>query len=557
MKWIKKRRYFLNEAKIKDIILPRQASEIKNTWGEKWLDYEEVHPTESIEQGKWKLSEEDKIKVLNAFFSSDISVVFSIFSKLSDKFNDVFKKSVDIDFISKSKGDPEKWSTILREVNIQKPRIDLLIYLYEPIFKNISVTETKASEIIKRDESGLPIKNEKGEVEKISKEPGDPIFSKNLVNILGFIESYNRCYADDQVNISEFRSNIYIDSLIGNARHDHNTEYRTNYEIFDKDIYLSITHNPKEILNLSISKFYSSCQHLYNGGYRMRLLGNIFDPNSIPAFLIFETPIFWGKDKISDNLPLARVIIRSIEQFDEKSNSNLFFDRSYPDRLREIFYSIIEKYTKNKRNADNTSTYVWSPDIDPSDEDKLEQPYMDMLKLEKSLTIGSNTKNIYLNSNRDWTKVKISPKLNLDSIVIETEQIPESLFKSDLKAKWIKFKFMSLNNLSSFSSLNTESLAFDKCKISPEMLNGITNLKKLRFSNCDIESVNLKGINNLDELQIIYSIDPEKNIKEIIGDLNMKELHLSSDVLSNPENKKFINYLKSKKTIVKIVGPNI
>lgn len=558
MIWIKKRNSFLNEAKIRDKVLPRQAQEIKITWGEKWLDYEEVSPTENIEQGKWKLSEEDKIKVLNKFFDTNIEKIFEIFSKLSDKFNDVLKGSIDIDLISKNNyGEKEKWEIVLKEININKPKIDLIIYLYEPIFKNLSVNETKASEVIKRDDAGKPIKNEKEEIIKEKKEPGDPIYSNNLVNIVGFIESYNRCYSEDQIDINEFRLNKNISSLISFAKQDHGTEYRTSYEIFDKDVYLSITHDPKDILNMSISKFFASCQHLYTGGYKSRLLGNIFDPNSIPAFLIFESPIFWGKEKISDQLPLSRLIIRSIETFDEKSKSKIFFDRSYPDRMKDVFWEIIEKYTKNKQDRTGVDEYVWAPDIDLNDEGELHEPYMDSIGVKKSITIGSNTKNIYLNNIRDWTKVKISPKLVLDSIVIETEKIPEDLFKINLKSNWIKFKFMVINDLSKFSKISTESLAFDKCKINPEMLKGITNLKKLRFSNCDVSSLDIKSLPNLEDLQLIFSLDKELKLKDIIGDLNLKNLTISSDILKDPDNKEFIKKLKSKKISIKIVGPSI
>ena len=39
MKWIKSREQYLNEAKIRDVILPRQAKEVAEVWGEKYLDY--------------------------------------------------------------------------------------------------------------------------------------------------------------------------------------------------------------------------------------------------------------------------------------------------------------------------------------------------------------------------------------------------------------------------------------------------------------------------------------------------------------------------------------
>ena len=56
MKWIKSRNQYINEAKLRDVILPRQAKEVSNVWGEKYLDYEEVTPTDKIIQGKWSAS---------------------------------------------------------------------------------------------------------------------------------------------------------------------------------------------------------------------------------------------------------------------------------------------------------------------------------------------------------------------------------------------------------------------------------------------------------------------------------------------------------------------
>ena len=50
MKWIKSRQNYLNEAKLKDVIFPRQARQVRSQWGEKYLDYEEVEPTTKIKQ---------------------------------------------------------------------------------------------------------------------------------------------------------------------------------------------------------------------------------------------------------------------------------------------------------------------------------------------------------------------------------------------------------------------------------------------------------------------------------------------------------------------------
>ena len=82
MKFIKSRNKFLNEekeAKIRELILPRQAAAIKEKWGEKYLDYEEIIPTDKIKQGKWKLTDEDKDAVLGAFFQTNMTSVNRFF----------------------------------------------------------------------------------------------------------------------------------------------------------------------------------------------------------------------------------------------------------------------------------------------------------------------------------------------------------------------------------------------------------------------------------------------------------------------------------------------
>ena len=82
MKWIKDRNKFLNEAKLRDVIFARQAKEVSRIWGEKFLDYEEVTATDKIKQGKWKLSDEDKNRVLGKFFDCNMTAVTDVFSNI-------------------------------------------------------------------------------------------------------------------------------------------------------------------------------------------------------------------------------------------------------------------------------------------------------------------------------------------------------------------------------------------------------------------------------------------------------------------------------------------
>lgn len=560
MKWIKSRNRFLNEAKIKDVILPRQRKEVAYKWSEKYLEYEEVEPTDKIKQGKWKLSEEDKIKVLSYFFGReddpiDMGEIFNIFKNLDDKFVKILKESVDISLI---RDDKEKFEILLNDFNPKEPTIDQITIIYDSIFRKLNVNETKADEYIKKDENGRPVRDEEGNMVKVKKEKGDPIFEKNLVNIKSFIESYNRCY-DNEIDVDQFYGRG-ISNLVSLANENHNSRYKFDFEIFNKDLYLSIKHSAQDILNMAISKFFSSCQHLYTGGYREQLLGNVFDPNSIPAFLVFDTPIFWNDDKISDFLPLTRMIIRSIEKFDEDDKDKIYFDRAYPDRMKEIFEEIVEKYSGNKESG-NVSKYVFSPDID-MEKDSIREPYMDRLELEKVPYIGVNTKSLHINRNYDWSKVKVSPKSKIKEMIIETDKLPQNLFKLSINPDWIKFKFIKILDLSKFESIITDSIAFDKCKFSSDTINQwpqSNKIKKLQIVSCDVvgNTIDLSNFKNLEELHLIYTLDDVKEIDNIINNIkSLKKLVLSGDIASG-EGKKVISDLKSKGLKIETIGPVI
>jgi hypothetical protein len=553
MKFIKSRKKYLNEAKIRDVIFTKQANKVIREWGESYLDYEEVTPTNKIKQGKWKLSEEDKNRVLGSFFDCDMTEVFDIFSKLPDKLMDILGKSINLDLLD------EKFATIFEDFNIKNPTIDQIVYIYDNVFRKLSLSETQASEMIQKDENGRPVRDEEGNMIKITKNPGDPIYSNNLVNINSFIDDYNRCYPDDKVEKSVF-SDYNISSLRNLALDEHNSEYDIDFEIFNKDIYLSISHNPKDILNISISKFYSSCQHLYSGGWNEKLLGNVFDPNSIPAFLIFETPIFWGDEKISDHLPLSRMIIRNIETFRDDDKVKIFFDRAYPDRMKSIFDEIIEKYSENISNVDDNQTYIFTPDIDS--EDRLETPYMDRLGSPDTSYkyIGVNTKSLTLSRNYNWSKCRISPNAKIKELVIETTDIPEELLKINLNPDWVKFKYLTINTLEVFSKVRTNSIAFDKCKFDSKILEELnsTDIEKIQIISCDFSGVvDFSKFTKLEELHLIYTINSFEELKKLTENLSVKSLFLSSDLIREKSTKEYIQSLRKKGIKIEIIGPQI
>ena len=555
MKWIKDRTKFLNEAKLRDVIFARQAKEVTRIWGEKFLDYEEVTATDKIKQGKWKLSDEDKNKALGKFFDCDMTKVNETFNVLSDKFAEVLNKSIDLDLIK-----IEKFKIIATELNIKNPSIDQIAIIFDSIFRKIAVSETMATEIIQKGEDGRPLKDEGGNMIKVAKAKGELVFSNNLVNINTFVDDFNRCFPEDKVD-ANFQNNDVM-RLRSAASIDENHEFEVDFKVFDKDMYLSINHNPKDILNMSISKFYASCQHLYSGGYREQVLGNVFDPNSIPAFLSFETPIFWDKEKISDQLPLSRMMIRNIETFDAQEESKIFFDRAYPDRMKEIFGEIVEKYTEMKQTADENSriTYIFTPDVDT--QDKVRDPYMDRLSIERKPYIGKNTKTLYLNRMHDWSNVKIAPDAKIKELIIETTDIPEDLMKVPLNPDWVKFKYLVIKTLSNFDKIKTDSIAFDKCKLDTSVLDEMNkvnpNIKKLQILSCDLTGeLGFSQFENLEELHIVYTLDTIEELRDLTENLKIKKLVLSGDLIRDKEAKDQINQVRQQGIKVEIVGPVI
>jgi hypothetical protein len=557
MKWIKPRGVFLNEeAKIKDVILPRQAREVKSRWGEQYLELEEVEPTNNIKQGKWKLSEEDKIEALSEFFGVSLNKIYDFFGTLPDNLNDILKRSINLELL---KSDDNRWSKILDNFDIKKPTINQISVLTDPIFRKISVSETASAEIIVRDENGRPVMGDDGRPTRRRREEGEIIFSNNLVNINSFLDDFNRLFPNDSVDSSRFSSGD-IQKLVSMSREDFSrNNYMVEVDIYARDLFLSIKHNPKDILNISISRFYSSCQHLYTGSFRSRVFGNVLDPNSIPAFLVFDTPIYdENNDLISEQLPLCRMMIRNIDSFDNKK-SDIYFDRTYPDRMDNILEKMVEKYSGNEKSKEFSGKYLFTPDLPNSM--SIDDPYMDRLGLETGQYIGVNSgEKLYLNGTYDWGRVIVSPKAKIKEIIIETTNVPGNFFDIPLKPDWIKIKFLKLNDFSVFKNIKTNSYAFDKCKFNGDMLDEIKiynpDLKKLQITACEIKNLNLSRLGDIDELQLIYTLDPEDLSKALEG-VNAKKLVLSSDLLSLPENKKFINSLKLKGVKLEMVGPAI
>jgi len=558
MKFLSKReKFLLEEAKIKDVILPRQAKAVQDKWGSEWLEYEEVEPTDKIQQGVWKLDTEDKMQIFSAFFDADVSAMYELFKQLPDQFAKALNDSVSLDLLTTQTSIlPEKAKAILEDFNIQFPSIDAICILSKPIFRKISVSETKAKEVIARDEKGVPLKDENNKIIKRVREEGEVIYSKNLVNINTFVEDYNDCFPSETVNSRIFSSGD-VSSVINLAAEDMSQgAYEVDYNPFSKDMYLYIKHNPKDILNMSISKYYSSCQHLYTGMYRQKVIGNVFDPNTIPAFIVFNTPIMWKGDKISDQLPLCRMMIRNLEEFDT-NNSKIYFDRCYPDRCKDVMDKIIEKYTQMTSSSGRGDTYYFTPDLPESAVGTIDTPYMDRLNIDTKRYIGVNTKSITLTPNIDWSQVKISKNARLKEIVVQSSILPSGFTDIPMKPDWIKFKYMSIKDLSIFDKMKSESIAFDKCELKPNVLNTLSDeVKKLQIISCDTSGLDMSNLKNIEELYLIYTIE-EQELIPLTSGLKLKKLAISGDLLSSKENKNYINDLKRKGVKIEITGPTV
>jgi hypothetical protein len=556
MKWILSRKTFLNEAKLRDVILPRQQKAVQDKWGVEFLDMEEIEATPKIIQGKWTLTEEDKREALGEFLMADIDEVYKIFENLPEKFVEIFNKSIDLAMLD------ENGKKLFNNFNIKRPSVNQIGALTGNYFRKISVGETMAEEMIVRDESGRPVMGEDNRPTKVGKAAGEVIFSKNISNINTFVEDFNRCYPDSIVDANIFKSGQIL-RLVNNSREDFGgDDYNVDIDIYGRDLHLFISHKAKDILNISISRFYSSCQHLYSGGQRNKLIGNVFDPNTCPAFLIFDAPIYNNSGElINDVLPLSRMFIRNVESW-ESGDSKLYFDRAYPDRMESVIAGIIEKYSGNKMtyDVDQDGPYLFTPDLPQELTSKIVDPYMDRLNVNRYTLIGKNTKKLDLGNFIDWTKTKISPDAKIEDLTISTTRLPENFFKVPLNPEWVRFKFINIFSLSNFEKLRSQKYAFDKCKVRnnviSELVQNNPDLKSIQFVACDLKDVDLSTLKGVKELHLIYTIEDSKSI-EALKDLGLTKLVVSGDLMSDSETKKIIQDLRRSGTKVEIKGPQI
>jgi hypothetical protein len=558
MKFIKTRTMFLAEnilPKIGDVILPSQKKEVIKTFGERWINISTIRPTKKIKQGEWELSKEDKFKVLNVLFGCDIEEAQKQYADLPEEFISIVGESLSyLESADDSRDENIKRAKeALSELNLKDVGIDEMIALNYPVLRKFS-NETNKTEIIQRDETGRPVMGEDGRPVKIQVEPG-AVFEKNLVNLESFRQDYNK-YFDNKVN-SNFNDRN-IQSIINVVKQDHNSEYKTSYKIFNRPVFLKISHNPKDILNMSISKFYTSCQHLYSGGYRNQLIGNVVDPHSIPAFLIVKTPIYNGDELLSEQLPISRSMVRYLDGYDDGQKGAIFFDRTYPDRLRKVMYEMMIKYTGMEpigtQENNSGQVYTFSPDVPAQAQPDLKDPYMDSTNIKRKKYVGVNTTRLST-SMGGFDKMIISKDANVSELIVDSPDVPAELFNLPLNLDWIKFKFIDIKNMPDTSKFNCQSFAFDKCKFTNEDIQKVIadhkDMTKLQLTSCVVNGLKLNGL-DIEELQLVYTTtDP---LSEILEGVKFKKLVVSGDLMTDKENQEFVNRLISSGIKVEVVG---
>jgi len=227
--------------------------------------------------------------------------------------------------------------------------------------------------------------------------------------------------------------------------------------------------------------------------------------------------------------------------------------------MKDIFGEIVEKYTGMKDSKDESESYLFTPDIDPSDD--VREPYMDRLSLKRGKLIGINTKTLYLSRISDWSSYKISKNAKIRELIVETTDIPENLFTIDLNLDWIKFKFLKIKTLNNFEKLKSNSIAFDKCKFDGSVLDSIKEanpgLNKLSIIACEVDNLDLSKFGEFEELQLVYTVERGTKLQDVMNGVSTKKLVISGDLLSDKETKSYINSLKSRGVKVEIVGPVI
>lgn len=575
MKWIKSRKNFLAEAAgdpIRQSLKPKQIERVKSTWGERFLDYKEIEPNDDIKaiQGTWKLTPEQKYKMLDLFFITDVRKAEATFENLPTEFKRAVSDALNHSINEIGLSYDNKMEELMADgIDFDNIGLEEISEFTENVMPRIDVKTTVSDRRMVKDENRVPVKDEEGNLQFAQKEVGEFAYYSGLYNLNSFAADYDDCMRklgrEDQVVNRNFSSNEIsaIKNIMSTTvKGGHNADLK----VFHKDAYVSIEHNPQDILNISVSKFYASCQELYGGSHVRSLLANVFDPASVPAFVYLDSPVYRDGEVIADKLPLARFMIRSIlvpEDFDnpEQKSKKLFFDRVYPQRMSQGensgVYKLVEDVARIRRSFDSTdeevrnATYVFAPDISSSD--SLSEPYQDTLTtVETKRTIGLNCRYLNITANSDWSDVIVRKNNQIEQMVINTPKVPANLFDLEYNLKNLKIVNIDIKEMPYLAKFGTGDITFEDCRTNGEDLRkGLQNvaLKSLTLNRCQIAGLNLDGL-DVDELVLKTSVDSyEQKLEDVIGNSRIKRLTVSDDLTQDPENVEFLKAAVARKQI--------
>ena len=563
MKWIKERQKFLAEAKIGDVVNPKQKEVITKRWGKKYLEYEEVEPEQEIKaiEGTWKLTTEQKYRVLGLFFKTDVSKAEAVFDNLPSEFKRAVSLGLNHVIENEIGREVELMAELMADgIDFDNIGLEEISALTNNVLPRIDVKTTVSDKKMVRDELGIPIRGEDGQFQFEEKVAGEFVYYSGLYNLNSFANDFDDCMKklgkEDQIVARNFSS-----SEIGSIKNMLSTEvkgHQADLKVFHKDAYVSILHNPQDILNISVSKFYASCQEFYGGSHVRSLLANVFDPNSVPAFIYLDSPVYNSDGElIAEKLPLARFFIRSIVMPSE--SKGLFFDRVYPQRMsdgeNDGIYNMVEQVAGIKRYLDSTdedarsAVYVFAPDI--SSDDSLDSPYHDTLSnIQHKRTIGVNCKFLNITAASDWSDVVVRENNRIETMIISTPKVPSNLFDLKYNLEKLSIVNIDISDMPELAKFGTGDIELRECRTNMvDLRKGLegTNLNKLSLINCDIAGISFEGMQLQD---LILKSDIEgRNLAEVIADARIKNLIISDHLLMDPENLEFLKSAVASKQI--------
>jgi hypothetical protein len=334
---------FLNELKLNQYLPDHLKKIVSKRHGDDFLDMEVPDHTDIIPNVRIEITDNEL---------KDYLVKRSLMY-LEENIISEFKKSTLNSFIIKY-----KWIVFESlDIKISMNSFYDLQYLNLLYGKNFRIIEEKKRASI--DEYPNNPHNEINGITYVYSTLENPIFSNNRTSLFKFIEKFNKLFGTTFNLLDKEYTGLQLDikQFFDNKKNIENAK-----------LYLMITDNPTDKLLMSVSRYYSSCQNIYNGGdegtdENIKLLSNVFDTNSKIALLIFDTPYVDRMGHTIEYTSCARCIIRY--------SGKIMFDQTYPHEMETTMYKIIEKYTGMKNNGKPMDVYNYN------EIEGLPKPYMD------------------------------------------------------------------------------------------------------------------------------------------------------------------------------------